>query len=516
MDTRLHKIGLRAMVTLMISLGLVSIAQAELKLGSFFCDHLVLQQGVPLDVWGTGEAGKAVELRFAGQTVRTRVAESGSWRIQLRPLAANAQGEDLHISDGQTQRVVHDVVVGEVWLAAGQSNMQMMVRAMVKKLPETATLVNDANTPGIRFLRIDEAVGGGRRLDFQKPPAWKLCRPETVRAFSAVTWIFARRLHEDLDVPVGVIDVSWGGKPIEPFIPGEAFAGHPLLQQIKKLADQKQLDALAKLKGGVIIRNPEGYPGAIYDSRMRPLEGCGLRGFLWYQAESNCGKGEDPRDYRHKMQVLAGSWRQAWDDPDLPLYFVQLPKYKEEAGGWIRMREEQRRSLVIAHTGMAVTIDTGSDDVHPANKVDVGERLALLALHRSYQRPVVDSGPLYQSHRIEEAVVTVSFTHADSGLMVARKTGLQEPQEIGGAKVPYFELAGEDGVWFTAQAHIDGNEVCVSSPQVARPQVVRYACLNNPQEGLLYNRDGLPASPFCSDLAGLPWTEEDSQGKAAQ
>ena len=508
MDTRRIKIGSKgmvAMVAVIVSVGLASIAHAELKVASLFSDHVVLQQGVALDVWGTGDLGKAVELQFSGQTVSARVGESGTWRIRLKPLAANTQGEELHVSDGQMRLVVHDVVVGEVWLAAGQSNMQMGVGAMTRKLPETAIMVKDANMLGIRFLRVNEPVAGGRRLDFQKPLAWKVCRPETVPSFSAVAWVFARRLHEDLDVPVGVIDVSWGGKPIEPFIPSEAFEGHPLLQKIKKLADQNKLDALSKLTGGTVIRNPEGYPGAIYDARMRPLEGCGLRGFIWYQAESNCGQGEDPRGYRHKMKVLVESWRKAWGNSDLPLYFVQLPNYRAEAGGWIRMREEQRRSLAIPNTGMAVTIDTGSDDIHPANKVDVGERLALLALHRNYLMPVNDSGPLYQSHTVAGRVVTVTFSHADSGLMVARKAGLQRPQETKDTTIPYFELAGEDGIWFPAEARISGKTVFVSSKHASTPQAVRYACLNTPQEGLLYNRDGLPASPFCSNLEGLAW-----------
>ena len=505
---------LKRIVTVVVWVGLASTAQAELKVASLFSDHVVLQQGVPLDVWGAGDVGKTVELSFSGQIVSAPVVEPGRWRIRLKPLAAHAQGEDLHLSDGQTQLVVHDVVVGEVWLAAGQSNMQMRVQEMTKKLPETLAMVKEADMPGIRFLRINEPVAGGRREDFHKPLAWKLCHPETVPSFSAVAWVFARRLHEDLDVPVGIIDVSWGGKPIEPFIPDEAFAGRPLLQQIKQLADQKQLNALAKLKGGVVIRNPEGYPGAIYDARMRPLEGCGLRGFIWYQAESNCGKGEDPRGYRHKMQVLVESWRQAWGNPALPVYFVQLPNYKADAGGWIRMREEQRRSLAIPHTGMAVTIDTGSDDVHPPNKIDVGERLARLALHRSYQKDLSDSGPLYQSHTVAGSVVTITFSHADSGLMVAQKIGLERPVDTKAKTVPYVELAGADGIWYPAKARIAGKKLSVSSKQVSLPQAVRYACLNKPEKDLLYNQAGLPASPFCSDLERLPWTEEVVHGTA--
>ncbi|MFC1763469.1 sialate O-acetylesterase [Planctomycetota bacterium] len=499
-----------AAVAIFSVLGLATVAQAEFKVASFYSDHVVLQQGIPLGIWGTGDVGSEVTLRFAGQIVDGRVTESGTWRVQLEPLQANAQGKDLIVSDGHTQRVIHDVLVGEVWLAAGQSNMQMTVQSMVKKLP-AAAMIEAANPSAIRCLRIDEAVAGGRRADFERAATWKVCDAKTVSSFSAVAWLFARRLHMDLNVPVGIIDVSWGGKPIEPFIPDEDFQRHPLLQTIKKLADQDQLDALAKIEGGVVIRNPEGYPGAIYNARIRPMAGCGLRGFIWYQAESNCGTGEDPRGYRHKMEVLVDSWRRAWGNPDLPFYFVQLPKYKKEVLGWIYMRDEQRRALAIANTGMAVTIDTGSDDVHPGNKVDVAQRLALLALNRTYHKPVVDSGPLYQSHIITGPVVTVTFSHAECGLMVASKVGLAKPQEIADQTIPYFELAGADGQWFPAQARIVGKTVQVSSQQVSTPQAVRYACLNQPQNGLLYNREGLPASPFCSELAWLPWRDPSKQ-----
>ncbi|MFC1760737.1 sialate O-acetylesterase [Planctomycetota bacterium] len=519
MHTRHIQMGLKGIISrgvVIALIGLASVAHAGLSVAPLFSDHMVLQQGVTLEIWGTGEVGKTVEVQFAGQSVEARVTASGTWRIPLQPMEAHAKGQDLSIGDAQTQLVLHDVVVGEVWLAAGQSNMQMQVRAMAKKLPETTALVEDAKSPGIRFLRIEEPVAGGRRARSQGSQAWQICSSETVPSFSAVAWVFARRLHKDLDVPVGVIDVSWGGKPIEPFIPGEAFTDHPLLGQIKTLADQKKLDALATLTGGTVIRNPEGYPGAIYDARIRPIAGCGLRGFIWYQAESNCGQGEDPRGYRRKMEVLVDSWRKAWGHSDLPFYFVQLPNYPGAASGWIRMREEQRRSLAIPHTGMAVTIDTGSDDVHPANKIDVGERLALLALHRNYGTDVVDSGPLYQSHTIAGRDVTVRFKHADRGLMVARKVGLSRPKETPKKMLAYFELAGEDSIWFPAEAHISGNTVHVSSEHVSAPQAVRYACLNDPKEDLLYNRNGLPASPFCSTLEGLAWRKWSTQSWRGQ
>lgn len=481
-------------------------AIAELKLASVFCDGAVLQQGVDLPVWGTGTAGTVVEIRFAEQSVYAEVNAQGQWRGTLKPCQATATGTELTVASENTTLTARDVVVGEVWLAAGQSNMQMTVQTMVGKLPELAAVVANANQPQLRMLRIDEPVAGGRRTDFSSNILWQKCDAQSIKRFSAVGWAFANRLQADLNVPIGIIDVSWGGKPIEPFIPAEAFASHSLLTEIKRLADAQQLKQLAALKGGVIIRNPEGYPGAIYDARIRPLQGFGLRGFLWYQAESNCGSGEDPRGYRHKMRALTNSWRQAWNNPTLPMYFVQLPNYRPETFGWIRMREEQRRSLNTANTAMVVAIDTGSEDIHPANKVDIGERLAMLALHRNYGRNIVDSGPIFKRHVVSGSDVTVHFSSAADGLMLAAKRGLEQAVEnTNQHTLSHFELAAADGVWHPAAARISGNTVTVSSKHVTDPLEVRYACRNDPSAPLLYNRSGLPASPFCSRLEWLPW-----------
>ncbi|MEM7392567.1 MAG: sialate O-acetylesterase, partial [Verrucomicrobiota bacterium] len=409
-------------ISLLLAFPLVA-PHADLQPASIFSDRLILQREQPVAIWGTGTPGKTVEVRFAGQTVSAKVDQQGAWKAELKPMKASDTGRELMLSDGTTEITLKNVVVGEVWLAAGQSNMQMNGRNMVKKLPEAAVAFEENGFPQVRLLRINEPVAGGRRDDFTTAPTWNAANPESAKSFSAVAWVFGRRIHEELKVPIGLIDVSWGGKPIEPFIPGEAYAGHPLLKQIKALADEKKLDELAQLTGGVIIRNPEGYPGAIYDARMRPIAGFGLRGFLWYQAESNCGKGEDPTDYRHKQRIMIESWRAAWSNPELPVYYVQLPNFRKEAINWVRMREEQRLALKVPHTGMAVTIDTGSHDIHPANKIDVGQRLARFALRRDYGKEMVDSGPVYQAHKIEDTIVHVTFSHAEGGLMIGKKTG---------------------------------------------------------------------------------------------
>lgn len=209
------------------------------------------------------------------------------------------------------------------------------------------------------------------------------------------------------------------------------------------------------------------------------------------------------------MQALADGWRKTWGQPELPLYFVQLPAFKDTATGWIRLREEQRRSLAIEHTGMAVTIDLRDTDIHPANKLDVGKRLALWALAKDYGETIPFSGPLFRSATVSSDSMRVEFEHADHGLIVARKEGLAPPKPAPDVALAHFELANQAGQWHPAKATIDGTTVLVHSAAVKHPRAVRYACSGAPMGANLYNQAGLPASPFCSDLELLPWEQTD-------
>ncbi len=492
----------------------VAAVPASPRLAGVFGDHVVLQRDRPIPVWGFGaRPGQELGLRFDGISIPARIEASGRWRADLPAQTATAAGGNLSLLlDGQEVDVARDVVVGEVWLAAGQSNMQFPVRGMLKGLPETQPWVDACDLPAVRFRRVNDPVParrGAEASDLASREAWRPMSPKTVPGFSAVAAVYARRLHEALNVPIGVIDVSWGGKPIEPFIPREAFTGSTL-RRILQRADADDLDALAKLEGGVIIRNPEGHPGAIFNGRMAPVVPFALRGFLWYQAESNCGRGEDPRDYRHKMKAMIEGWRACWDADDLPVYFVQLPSFPF-ATGWIRMREEQRRAQAIPHSSMAVTFDVRGEGIHPPDKLSVGRRLAGLALARTYGRNTGAAvGPAYESHRVEGNQLRVHFANADAGLMVGDKPGLGPAKEID-VPLRWFEVAGRDGVWHPATARIQGSEVIVASDAVAQPVEVRYACHVQPQGGNLYGRNGLPASPFCSKLEWLPWEDHGAK-----
>lgn len=500
--------GYQSIAIILTALLLGSLRADELRVADVFTDNAVLQQGVKLPVWGSTTASKKVTVHFAGQTKTVQAAENGSWRLELSPLQAESTGTTLIVESGEYRQEFRNLLVGEVWYASGQSNMQMTLGACARKIPAAGEIVEAAPTDNFRWLRIDEPDSPQPLMRRQKVTPWQLDNPANRVKQSAVAHFFARRLRETLGVPIGIIEGSWGGKPIEGFIPRSQFEKQEPLRPILLLAEQNKLDELATLKGGVIVRNTAGMPGRIFNARVAPIAPYAVRGFIWYQGESNAGRGEDPRNYRIKMWALVDGWRETWGQPGLPFYFVQLPAFKDEATGWVRLREEQRLSLGIPHTGMAVTIDLRDSDIHPANKLDVGKRLANWALVKTYGKKVSRSGPLFRSATVDGDSMRVDFEHAESGLIVARKEGLAAPKQTPDIALAHFELADEAGKWHPAQATIEGFEVVVRSPRVTKPRAVRYACSGAPANANLYNQAGLPASPFCSDLQLLPWESE--------
>lgn len=477
----------------------------ELQVASVFTDHAVLQQGVTLPVWGSAEAGAKVTVRFAGQT-KTTVADShGAWKLTLNPLESHTTGSRMTVLAGEEERVFRDLLVGEVWYSSGQSNMQMTLDACGKRIASIREVIANPESSGVRMLRVEGPDAENPLADRSVATQWQIDTPHTRRRQSATAFFFARKLNEHLGVPIGIIDGSWGGQPIEGFIPREEFEKNEVLKPILDLADQNELEQLKRLEGGVIVRKTAGLPGRIFNARVAPIAPYPVRGFLWYQGESNAGTGEDPRNYRHKMRALIEGWRRVWGQSELPFYFVQLPAFRDSAHGWVRLREEQRLSLDVPHTGMAVTIDLRDNDIHPANKVDVGDRLARWALAKCYKQTQPFSGPLFKSATIEGKTVRVAFSHVGGGLMVARKEGLDPPIESESRVLSHFELANNSGRWFAAEATIVGDAVLVHSESVLKPVAVRYACQGAPPNANLYSRSGLPASPFCSKLELLPW-----------
>ncbi len=480
--------------------------KAALTVAAVFGDNAVLQREVELPVWGSAPAGTKVHVEFAGQSKVTTADPDGKWIARLEAMRASTKGRLLQIRSSQGRITFTNVVVGEVWLASGQSNMQFPMSACARRMKAIAATLQEEPDNSIRFLRISCPDSPGFRHIKRREIAWKVDSKSTRPGYSAVAFFFARKIANALNVPIGVIESSWGGKPIEGFIPVEQFEQNEALQPIAELARKNQLEEVGALEGGVVIRNTAGMPGRIFNSRIAPIAPYAVAGAIWYQGESNAGKGEDPRNYRFKMEALVNGWRKAFRNQGLPFYFVQLPAYRDEAFGWIRLREEQRLSLSTPQTGMAVTIDLRDNDIHPANKIDVGERLARWPLSRQYgNSATVCGGPIFKSAQVEGETIRIQFDFLGGGLMVARKEGAGPVTETPATDLQHFEIAGADAVWHPANAEIESEEVVVQSQSVSHPMAVRYACQGAPENPNLYNRAGLPASPFCSKLTFLPW-----------
>lgn len=479
-------------------------AAAELTLARVFSDHMVVQRERPIRVWGWASSADVVTVRFAGQSAEVFPAGDGGWAVELEPLAASASGQTLEVCSGDRQLVIRDVLVGDVWHASGQSNMAMTVKAACDALPEIEAVAAMSDLPAVRFCRIHAGASREPLADLPSEVRWQVCTPRTAPGFSAAAFFFAQRLHQSLDVPIGVVDSSRGGTPIEPFIPRAAFVGHPTLVRERELGDRDDLDGLSRMPGGVRARDDNWLPGRLYHSRLAPIERMPVRGCIWYQGESNCGVGEDPRDYASKMRALVCGWRQAMGRDDLPFFYVQLPGSGAGAG-WPSLREQQRLAADLEGVGMVVTVDLEGEGIHPPNKVDVGRRLAAWALAEVSDRDVPHGGPLVRDQEVRGSSLVIRFHHAESGLMTATKKGLSPPQETPDAQPRLFEVADREGCWHPATARIEGTTVIVASDAVARPVAARYAYAVAPDACNLYNRDGLPASPFCTDPALVPY-----------
>lgn len=485
------------------------LAQAEVKPSALFSDNAVLQHGVPVPVWGTARDGEEVVVTFAGKTA-TATAKDGRWSVTLPALPSGASGE--LVIKGDNTVVARNIVTGEVWLCSGQSNMARTVvppESVQPRRPYWEESAASADYPAIRHFRT-----GGGALD--QPAAeitgrWEICTPQTVREFSAVGYFFAKDLHAARGVPVGLINSSVGATGAASWIGREAMAADPVLKRILDRQERSKADyparlaqyqadeprllaeyeaALAKAKadGSKVPnkpappRNPftDAYrPAGYYNSKIHPLAPYALRGVLWYQGESNSGHAAE---YRTLFGALIADWRALWNNPALPFLFVQLPEYKNTPP---EFRDTQRLvQRETPATGMVVTIDAGdADDIHPPDKRPVGARLALLARRQVYGETVTGSGPLFDSMRAEGGKAVLAFTHVGGGLVA--KTGVLEG----------FEIAGVDKKFTTARAEIKGDTVIVSADGVTEPVLVRYAWKNVPVPSL-YNREGLPASPF--------------------
>ena len=531
-------------------------AAAEVRLPSFISDHMVLQCDTELKIRGWADAGEEVtvtlgvpgvdesgapttKLWITNLATGSATADAqGNWLVKLPRQAASMAPRVMTVAGNKNTITLKDILIGEVWICSGQSNMAMDMLSIGIGKDDIAA----AEIPGIRLLNITakKMISDQPQADLlpspldKKKPVWQRSTPQTVGSFSAAGFYFGRELHQKLNVPVGLISAAWGGSPIERWIPWDVYHTDPTLAtypaQIKREADDlpRRLAAYEKAitQANAVTQDanvdPNGEPastaqpatqattrpattapapvklqkpqpvellyGSMFNAMIAPLSDYTIRGVVWYHGSANEG---DPKGYTLQFPAMIRGWRKAWGQGDFPFYFVQLanfmapPTDANTPTTWAPIREAQRLTLDTPNTGMVVAIDLGeAKNIHPKNKLDVGKRLALWALSETYKQPnIVFSGPLYESMKIEGSTIRITFKHVAGGL------------KIKGDKLAGFAIAGGDGKYAWADAVIDGATVVVSSPSVPSPKSVRYAWANNPACNL-YNSADLPASPF--------------------
>ena len=489
---------------------------AEVKLANLFSDHMVLQRGMSVPIWGTATAGEQIVVTLAQKTVKTKAGQDGKWMVRFARLEAGGPFEMT--VKGDNTLTVKDIYTGEVWLCSGQSNMEMSVAREDRYwcgVNNEAEEVASAKYPLIREYKVKMKLADNPQTDAEGK--WSICSPETVGKFSATAYFFGRELHKKFNVPIGLVTSAFGASAAQAWIRREDLAANPdlapLLEAYAKISKEYSTNkevkekyeqavkkweedaAQAKAAGKPVPRRPRNpnpeqdqhNPCVLYNAMIIPLVPYAIRGAIWYQGESNYPTGNI---YYTLMSTLIKNWRQVWNQGNFPFIYVQLAANKKPAtepcgqSEMAPVREGQLQTLQIPNTGMAVTIDIGdADNIHPKNKQELGRRLGLIAQALVYHQLIPYSGPLYKSFTIEGNSIRLSFDHTDGGLMAK------------GDKLTGFAIAGEDQKFVWADAKIDGNTVVVSSPQVAKPVAVCYGWADNPPVNL-FNKIGLPASPF--------------------
>lgn len=468
---------LNAVVAAISLAGACNVAMADVKLPKVIASHMVLQQKMPITIWGTADAGEDVTVSIGDNKASTKAGDDGKWSVKLKEMTAGGPHEV--VVKGKNEIKLSDVLIGEVWVASGQSNMEWPVSASDNPQQEIA----NAKHPNIRLFHVRKVPSVLPAAEVVLDREWSACSPETIGNFSAVAYFFGREIQKDLNVPVGLINTSWGGTAIEPWT---TIGGFESVDSLKPIAENVKKQQ-ANPNG--VNANPGG-PTHLYNGMVYPLVPFGIRGALWYQGESNRGQGVA---YEQRMHALINGWRSVWNQGDFPFLYVQIAPYKYVKPPMTdpnhllpQLWEAQTKVLAMKNTGMAVTTDiTNLDDIHPRNKQDVGKRLALWALAKTYGKPnIVYSGPLYKSMKVEGNKIRIEFDHVGGGL-----------KSRDGKDLSWFTIAGKDGDFVDAKAVIDGPTVVVSSDAIAEPAAVRFGW-NEIAEPNLMNAEGLPAGPF--------------------
>jgi sialate O-acetylesterase len=481
---------------------------AEVHLPKILSSHAVLQRDQPIHIWGWSEPGEQISVTLQTASATTAGDRLGTWSVYL---PAQPAGGPFQLTVAGTNTIVlDDILIGDVWFASGQSNMEMPLMGFPGSavVNNAAEEIRTANRPDLRLLFIPHGASQFPLSDFQGKAAWTTCSPETAAKFSAVAYFFGREIASKEHVAVGLIDSTWGGTPAEAWVSLESLASDssliPVFASFAKMTNErdeaqailtaeKREDAAARQASQPLPHHPwhpalESYdPSWLFNAMVAPATQFGIKGVIWYQGETNSNLERAPL-YHQLFSKLIADWREHWKEGDFPFLFTQISSFKSnETEAWAIVRDAQRRTLSVANTGMAVTIDIGDpNNVHPSNKQTVGMRLALAAKALAYDEKIEYSGPLFREAAIEGAAIRVLFSHAAGGLAAK-----------GGALLG-FEIAGEDHRFVAAAARVDGQTVVVTGTNVSAPKYVRYGWQNAPQANL-YNAAELPASPFVSE-----------------
>ncbi len=509
---RLRSFGVALAAAFALPLGAV---RAELKLPAIIGDHMVLQQKQANPIWGWDAPGTEVKVTLGAQTKTAKAGADGKWTVKLDPLPASAKPAKLVI-EGSSRREIEDVLVGEVWMCSGQSNMAFQVGRDWNGDIEALS----AKLPNLRLISVPRV--GVQELQDDFKGQWEASTPENSKNFSAVGFFFGRYLHEILGVPVGLIDNAWGGSAAEAWVRRDTLEKDPRFQSLMASWKQRETQLAspetkakfeaalaawqdkvkeAKVAGTRPPRRPvspqqilggQSRPGNIFAGVVHPTLGYGIKGVIWYQGESNAGRAWD---YRTLFPFMIEQWRAEWGQGDFPFYWVQLADFKQEKeqpedAQWAELREAQTKTLSLPNTGEAVIIDLGEgNDIHPRNKHDVAARLVRWALAKDYGFDNIDpQSPTYASVAFEGNKAVLTFSHVGAGLRT------MDIREVEG-----FAICGEDKVWHWAEAKITAlDKIEVWSADVPAPVAVRYAWADNPVCNV-FSRDGLPMTPFRTD-----------------
>jgi len=550
----LPRLSLLSCVTAALALS-APFLRADVKMPTLFGDHMVLQLGARLPVWGIAEPGEKVTVSIANQNVQATAGADGKWRVELAPLTESATPITMTVAGNNTLKF-EDVLIGEVWFCSGQSNMLWTIH----HTEQPPFLASQPDDPQLRLFQVSQKPGLEVSTDLSVGK-WVLSTPETADKFSAVGYYFGREMRTAHKRPVGMISSPVGGTRAEAWANLESLKRDPSLKEFvdryeavraaypqasaeypgKQETYQKELalwrkevdtsfDPLmkawnaaakeAKAAGQEPPPRPQpsrlqpkaptppwggiDTPSCLFNGAIAPVIPYAIKGALWYQGESNGQSGTTAEGYHALLKALIGGWRDQWGQGEFPVLIAQLPKFIP-GWNWPAIREGQAMSSDIPNTGLATLIDIGDPlDVHCAGKIDVAKRLALVARHLAYGEDLIWSGPAYRSMKIEGAAIRLTFTPNGSGLTTGTAPWIAAgAQPISPATLQGFIIAGEDQNWVTADAKIEGNTVVVSSPKVAHPAAVRYAWENCPDCNL-YNKEGLAAGPFRTDHWFIP------------